>query len=187
MMARKNLGNRHLMLILAASAHSSCVHAAYPPATEIATESGVSQGLAVVFGDTDGTLEADLVADGRMLVQTLTTDSANCAKARTHLFTQGVYGQASVDYVDSVKKLPYYNMLVNLLIADCDALGDDQPPMKETMRVLGYGGIAYLKKDGKWTTHRRPLPDNVGEFSHYLYDASYWAGMPVPVHDGYRE
>jgi hypothetical protein len=163
---------RHLTSILAVVACPCILHAAHPSARTIIEETGVTQGLAVILGETDGTLEADLAADGRMLVQSLTTDSAACAKARAHLFAQGVYGQASVDRVDSVKTLPYYNMLVNLLIADCDALGEDQPAMKEVMRVLGYGGIAYLKIDGKWKAQQRPMPNNVGEFSHYLYDAT---------------
>jgi len=163
---------RAVSMALLVSMMAGMALADVPSADEVRRATSVEAGLAVVLGSADGTLEADLAAHGRTLVQTLTTDAAACAKAREHLFAQGVYGQASVDYVASVKTLPYYNMLVNLLIADCDALGEDRPAMKEIMRVLGYGGIAYLKIDGKWEAHQRPMPDNVGEFSHYLYDAT---------------
>jgi hypothetical protein len=174
-----------LAMALAATGLPAVTAAPWPSVREVIKTTGVDQGLAVVLGVTDGTLEAGLAADGRMLVQTLTTDAAACTRARAHLFVQGVYGQASVDLVESVKTLPYYNMLVNLLFADCDALGDDQPSMNEIMRVLGFGGVAYLKKNGQWRKHVRPKPDNVADYSHACYDATRsnmspdeWVGPP---------
>ena len=70
-----------------------------PRAEEVMRKTGVRQGLAVVLDATDGTFESGLASDGRILVQTLTTDAAACTTAREHLFAQGLYGQASVDYV----------------------------------------------------------------------------------------
>jgi hypothetical protein len=41
------------------------------PATQVLKESGVTAGLAVVIGTTDGALEAGLIHEGKMLVQGL--------------------------------------------------------------------------------------------------------------------
>ncbi len=161
-----------LFLLLATIFTPHVAMAAWPSAEDVKKATGLRQGLTVVLGATDGRLEAGLAADGRMLIQTLTTDAATCAKAREHLFSQGLYGQASVDFVPSVKKLPYYNMLVNLLIADCDALGADSPSIGEIMRVLAFEGVAFLKHNGRWQKHVRPKPDNVADYSHGSYDAT---------------
>jgi hypothetical protein len=78
--------------------------------------------------------------------------------------------------VKTAASLPYYDRLVNLLVADLDALGDDAPSKEEINRVLGYEGVAYLKQDGKWTKTAKPTPKNVDAWTHYHYDAS---GNPV--------
>jgi hypothetical protein len=106
-------------------------------ARELQQATGIEAGLAVVLGIVDGRLEAALAADGKMLVQGLTTDAGDCTQAREYLFDQHVYGLASVDHVGTLRTLPYYDMLVNLLVADLDALGDDAPSLDADDRRQG--------------------------------------------------
>jgi outer membrane protein assembly factor BamB len=126
----------------------------------------------VVVGTTDGALEAELTHAGRMLVQGLALSDEAAAKARQHLFAQKLYGLASVARVETARTLPYYDRIVNLLVADLDALGSDAPSKEEIQRVLGYEGVAYLKKDGRWSKTVKPTPKDVDNWGHYMYDAS---------------
>jgi HEAT repeat protein len=159
-----------------------------PPAAQVLKATGVDAGLAVVVGSTDGALEAALTrgqgqwvsfhdtqvdpwhkryADqppaegGRLLVQGLALSEDAAAKARRHIFEQKLYGLASVSRVKTAATLPYYDRLVNLLVADLGALGNDAPPREEINRVLGYGGVAYLKRDGRWATAVKAAPKDV--------------------------
>jgi hypothetical protein len=166
--------------------------AAESPARGIVKAAGVEAGLAVVVGTTDGVLETTLTTgspsasstgsgqaspgQGRMLVQGLALSDAAAAAARQHLFNQKLYGLASVSRVQTVKTLPYYDRIVNLLVADLDTLGNDAPSMDEIQRVLGYEGVAYLKQGGQWTKTVKPTPKDVDTWTHFNYDAS---GNPV--------
>jgi outer membrane protein assembly factor BamB len=143
-----------------------------PAAEQVVQATGVSAGLAVVVGTTDGALEAGLTNQGRMLVQGLALSAAAAAKARQHIFEKTLYGLASVSVVKTAATLPYYDRLVNLLVADLDALGADGPAKDEIDRVLGYEGVAYLKRGGAWTRTVKPTPREIDRWSHYAYDAS---------------
>ncbi len=175
-------------------------HVAAQTADQVRNATEISGGLVVTLGTNDGALEGDLAGNPRLLIQGLTTDADACAAARRHLFAKGVYGQAAVDQVPSLKTLPFYDRMVNLVVADLDAQGDDAPSLAEINRVLGYEGIAYVKQDGKWAKHVRPMPEDVAEFTHYHYDATRsnlspdervgppnalrWVGKPSD-HNGY--
>jgi outer membrane protein assembly factor BamB len=141
-------------------------------AEHVIQQTGVSAGLAVVVGTTDGALEAGLTQDGKLLVHGLALSDDAAAKARKHLFDQKRYGLASVSRVGTVRALPYYNRTVNLLVADLDALGDGSPAPEEIQRVLGYEGVAYLKKGGLWTKTHKPTPQEVAPWTHARCDAS---------------
>ena len=147
-----------------------------PSAAHVLKETGVSAGLAVVVGTTDGSLEAELTNGGRMLVQGLALSDQAAAKAREHLFGKQCYGLASVIVVKTAATLPYHDHLVNLLVADLDALGEHAPAAEEIGRVLGYEGVAYLKLRGKWTKTVKSTPQEVDVWTHFAYDAS---GNPV--------
>jgi len=191
-------------LLIAATALAlvaNVANAGFPSADTVRQATGVRVGLAVVLGTTDGELEAGLAGDGKMLVQGLTLDQSACIKARRHLFQERLSGVASVDQVDTLRTLPYYDMLVNLLVADLDALGVAAPSVDEIDRVLGFRGVAYLKAGGKWQKHVRPMPPEADEFTHWAYDASRsnlskdrlvgppnalrWVGRPSD-HNGYQ-
>jgi outer membrane protein assembly factor BamB len=143
-----------------------------PEAKRVLEEAGVRAGLAVVVGTTDGALEAELTNGGRMLVQGLALSNEAAAKARQHIFQKELYGLASVSVVQSVKELPYYDRLVNLLVADLDALGKDAPTKEEVGRVLGYEGVAYLKREGRWAKTVKPTPSDVDTWGHVRRSAA---------------
>ena len=155
-----------------ACAFAGIVSAAAPTAREIIRATGVSAGLAVVVGTTDGVLEGELTNDGKMLVHGLALSDDAAAKAREHIFGQRLYGLASVSVVNTVKTLPYYDRIVNLLVADLDVLGENSPPSEEIHRVLGYEGVAYLKQGGRWAKTVKPTPPDVDVWTHTLHDAS---------------
>jgi outer membrane protein assembly factor BamB len=147
-----------------------------PSAAQVLKQTGVPAGLAVVVGTTDGVLEAALTNDGKVLVQGLALSEQAAAEARKHLFGKKLHGLASVSTVKSAATLPYYDAMVNLLVADLDALGRDGPSDDEINRVLGYGGVAYVKKAGPWTRTVKATPKEIDSWTHYQYDAS---GNPV--------
>jgi len=136
-------------------------------ATEILAESGVQGGLIVQLGCGDGKLTAALGANEGYLVHGLDTDPAAVDRARQHIRSRGLYGRVSADRFDG-KHLPYIDNLVNLVVAE--DLGD--VAMNEVTRVLCPGGVAYVKKDGRWAKTVKPRPDAIDEWTHYLYDAS---------------
>jgi len=147
-----------------------------PDAREVIKTTGVEAGLAVHVGTTDGVLEAALNNGGRMLAQGLALSDEAAARARKHLFEQRLYGLASVSVIKTAATLPYYDHLVNLLVADLDALGQNAPAKAEIQRVLGYEGVAHLKQGGKWAKTVLKTPPEIDSWTHFHYDAS---GNPV--------
>ena len=141
--------------------------AAGQAASDILATSGVQGGLVVHVGCGDGKLTAALRASAGYLVQGLDTDNTNVETARIHVQSAGLYGKVSVDHFDGTR-LPYVDNLVNLIVAE--ELAD--LPMEEITRVLSPGGVACIKKDGKWNRTIKPRPDSIDDWTHYLHDAS---------------
>jgi outer membrane protein assembly factor BamB len=138
-------------------------------ARSILQEAGVPGGLVVHLGCGDGRLTAALRVSEQYLVHGLDADPANVEKARQHVRSCGLYGPVSVDAL-SGRQLPYADNLVNLLVA-----GDlSNVPMSEVMRVLAPGGVA-LTLDSQLSTldsHRKPWPEEIDEWTHWLHDPS---------------
>jgi len=131
-------------------------------ARDILEKAGVEGGLVVHLGCGDGTLTADLRANGSYLVHGLDTDARNVREARQHLQQLGVYGEVSVDRLQGTR-LPYADNLVNLIVAE----NPGPVPMEEVLRVLCPDGVAYI--GGKKTVKARP--SGIDDWTHYLYDA----------------
>ncbi|MBC8372556.1 MAG: class I SAM-dependent methyltransferase, partial [Planctomycetes bacterium] len=125
--------------------------------------SGVRGGLVVHLGCGDGKLTVSLRANDSYIVHGLDADAGNVAKARAAARQAGLYGKVSAVQWSGAS-LPYADNLVNLLVAD--DLG--KLPMSEVMRVLVPHGVALI--GGKETV--KPRPKDIGEWSHYLQDAS---------------
>jgi outer membrane protein assembly factor BamB len=136
---------------------------------KIIEATGICAGLAVHLGTTDGALEIHLAGGGRMLVHGLALDGASLAAARQAIRAKGLYGLASVEKAAALDPLPYAENLVNLLVADLDALGPKAPPMPEILRVLAPGGAAFLGKGGAWTRTVKPRPKEMDDWTHFDY------------------
>ncbi|MDP6634485.1 MAG: PQQ-binding-like beta-propeller repeat protein [Phycisphaerae bacterium] len=122
-------------------------------------DSGVTGGLIVVIGCDDAKLIAQLGASDKFLVQALDTDPAKVAKLRDTLGGAESYGRISASVFDG-KTLPYADNLVNLLIGGA-------VPAAEVNRVLAPRGVSIV--GGKKSV--KPVPDDIAEWSHYLYDS----------------
>ncbi len=141
---------------------------AAPSTSDIFSTSGFSGGLIVCIGCDNPELLGKLGSNDSCLVHALDTDSERIAGARAVLREKKLYGKISVDTWNG-KHLPYVDNLVNLLICTGhDLLATEQ----EAMRVLSPGGVLYTKRNGTWTTTRKPRPEGMDDWTHYLYDAS---------------
>ncbi|MBL7189835.1 MAG: PQQ-binding-like beta-propeller repeat protein [Phycisphaerae bacterium] len=136
-------------------------------AQQIFSDTGVEGGLVVHLGCGDGELTAGLYASDSYMVHALDTDPANIERARKHIQSRGLYGNVSVDRLKG-RRLPYVDNLVNLIVAeDLGRISRD-----EVMRVLCPNGAAYIKDDGSWTKTVKRRPDEIDEWTHYLYDST---------------
>jgi len=139
-------------------------------AKQILEETGVTGGLIVHLGCGDGKLTVALRAKDCYLVQGLDADPENVEKARQSIQSLGVYGNVSVDGFCG-KRLPYVDNLVNLVVAS----GECQVASEEIARVLAPGGVALFLdrksaiENRKWV---KPRPEEIDEWTHYLYDES---------------
>ncbi|NIP28631.1 MAG: PQQ-binding-like beta-propeller repeat protein [Phycisphaerae bacterium] len=136
-------------------------------ARQILDATGIKGGLIVHIGCGDGKLTAALRANDSYLVHGLDTDVDKVRQARKYIQSLKSYGKVSVDQFDG-KHLPYVDNLVNLAVAE----NLDATMIKEVMRVLCPNGVVYIKPGNKWSKTVKPRPDEIDEWTHYLYDAS---------------
>jgi len=155
-------------------------------AEELLEETGVPGGLIVHLGCGDGKLTAALRTKDCYLVHGLDDDPENIEKARKTLLDLGVYGNVSVDRFCG-KQLPYVDNLVNLVVVDkrCEM----RDAGSEMLRILAPRGVAVVREKGNeaWLSRiphpvsrigdgfamfTKPLPPEIDEWTHYLYDES---------------
>jgi len=136
-------------------------------AREILDAAGVKGGLIVHLGCGDGKLTAALRANESYLVHGLALESQNLTGARENIHEAGLYGSVSVDLLEG-QTLPYIDNSVNLIVAEAPVPVSED----EMMRVLAPRGVAYMKKEGKWSKTIKPVPDNIDEWTHYLHDST---------------
>lgn len=163
---------RLLLSGLLLHAHGACVGIQGAPsdqqqARQILEASGVRGGLVVHFPCGDGRLTAALRAGDAYIVQGLNTDAASVEKARATLHGVGAYGAVTAAPWDG-RRLPYVDNLVNLIVAE----GPGQGPEAEMLRALAPNGVAYVKRDGRWSKQVKPRPKEMDEWTHYLHDPS---------------
>ncbi|MBL8795633.1 MAG: PQQ-binding-like beta-propeller repeat protein [Planctomycetia bacterium] len=145
-------------------------------ARQVFATTGIHTGLCVVVEHGDGELAAGLTNGGRMVVQSLFLEDAKVQAARKRLQARQLYGLASAERATGLPALPYADNLVNLLIADLDALGNRGPGREEILRVLAPRGVAYLKEKGIWASTVKPLPKGTDDWSHFYHGPD---GNPV--------
>ncbi len=136
-------------------------------ALQILDATGVKGGLVVHVGVGDGRLTAALRANDSYLVHGLDADAQKVETAREYIQSLDLYGKVSVEQWDK-NSLPYTDNLVNLVVSE----DTDGIPLEEVMRVLCPNGVAYLKTNGKWTKKIKPRPEEIDEWTHYLYDST---------------
>ncbi|MGM0488935.1 MAG: PQQ-binding-like beta-propeller repeat protein [Planctomycetota bacterium] len=158
-----------LAVVLSAVGSSAVMRAASTEDTarEMLQGSEGRRGLIVHLGCGDGALTAALRDLGGTLVHGLDADARNVRKARAHVREQGLCGEVSIErWTD--RQLPYVDGLVNLaVIEERGRVG-----MDEVMRVLAPGGVAFVREGGEWRKRVKPRPENIDQWTHFLYDAT---------------
>lgn len=140
-----------------------CAADPLPPAAEaVRAALRVPGGAAAVVGSRDGRLEAALATGGRWVVHGLARDAEACAAARAHLRSEGLYGIASVEVRADLRRLPYADHQLQLLVV----AADPGPAAEEIRRCLAPGGIAYVQRDGRWSAESKERPAAMGEWTH---------------------
>jgi SAM-dependent methyltransferase len=136
-------------------------------AVEILKATGVQGGLIVHINCRDGKLTAALGAGDGYLVNGLEKNIQAVKAATRHILSSGLCGKVTVQRWLGTR-LPYIDNIVNLVVAE----NITDVSMEEVMRVLRPGGVAYIKKKGKWNTIRKPWPNDIDEWTHFMHDAS---------------
>ena len=157
-------------------------------AGDILKTSGVKGGLVVHLGCEDPKLIVGLRANDSYLVHALDTDVGRVAKAREHIRSLDLYGAVSADVFDG-EHLPYADNLVNLVVvsnadvsAEASAKAGCRVPNGEIKRVLAPRGVALANRQsairipqsdvvGDWFVYRKPVPDDIDHWTHYLHGA----------------
>ncbi|MHC4228001.1 MAG: outer membrane protein assembly factor BamB family protein [Planctomycetota bacterium] len=140
-------------------------------AAELLKLSETEGGLIAHLGCGEGKLTARLRAGDQYFVHGLDTDADQIAAAREHIIERGIYGPVSVDRWDG-RNLPYVDNLVNLIVAEEPVDLSEA----ELLRALAPGGVALVRKQGKWEKVSKPWPAQMDEWTHYLHGAD---GNPV--------
>jgi len=162
-------------------------------AQQILARAGVQGGLIVHLECGDGRLTAALRTGDGFLVHGLDSDPGDVEKARATIRDAGVYGPVWAEHFAG-KVLPYTDNLVNLVVVDTRCEMRDAG--SEILRVLAPRGVAVVREKGneEWLSRiphpvsrishpasrtgdgfamfAKPVPADIDEWTHYLYDTS---------------
>jgi len=130
---------------------------------------GIEGGLVVCIG-CDCEQLAELGAKDGFLVQGLETGADKVRRLRHELTSKGLQGRVTVREFDG-RSLPYVDSLVNLIIVTD---GEWQVAREEILRVLVPRGQAIFLDARRATSDAltKPVPSDVDDWTHYLYDPS---------------
>jgi hypothetical protein len=92
----------------------------------------------------------------------------NVRTAREAINTLGCYGTVTIAHFNG-KHLPHIAELANLVVIDET---DSMPNDKEIKRILAPKGVALIRSDDGWKRIVKPWPNDIDEWTHYLYDPS---------------
>jgi len=134
-------------------------------ADEVIDAAGFQGGVVVHLGCTDGALVSQIhQAVPTSMTHGIVADASQLQQARAVLLDEGANGSVSLDAWDG-KTIPFVDEFVNVLVV-AEGQSVDQ---KEIDRVLTPGGKAVLVKDGKLTVTTKAQPDDIDDWTHYLY------------------
>ncbi|MDP6545943.1 MAG: PQQ-binding-like beta-propeller repeat protein [Phycisphaerae bacterium] len=138
-------------------------------AAKVIAASDVRGGLVVIIGS-NAQLAAEMGKKPSYMVHMIDTDPARVDSARKHIQSKGLYGKVSVDRFDGIH-LPYVDNLVNLVVDErAEVKGRDTKDLsKEITRVLAPRGVFLSESKGQWTAHRKPVPKNIDDWTHFLH------------------
>jgi len=129
-------------------------------------------GIAVCVGY-DRDLSAMLLDECPSIrIQVLESDADNVAKIREDLLEKKLFKRMTVVHWDE-PFLPYADNLVNLVVVNGQESALDR---KEVERVLVPGGMVVATKPRLATILRKPVPDAIDDWTHWLHSAD---GNPV--------
>jgi outer membrane protein assembly factor BamB len=132
---------------------------------------GVHGGLIVHVGGMHPNKTANLYESEAFLVHGLDQDPIAVMLTRDDLMNRGIYGPVTVEHWAS-PLLPYSDGVVNMLIVEEPETIDES----EILRVLTPGGVAFVLDEtngaSSWARIDKPRPDEIDQWTHYLYDAS---------------
>jgi outer membrane protein assembly factor BamB len=140
---------------------------------------GFKGGFIVYAGCEDAKLLTSRSQNDGFVVQGLSDDPKTVATAREQIKSAKIYGKVSFVLFNG-KQLPYVDSLVNLLVI-CDVY---DLTAEEIKRVLVPGGMALIKQGVDiyglkmahadslkgWKTFKKPWPDEIDEWTHFLHD-----------------
>jgi len=159
------------VVLLCGVAYPSAVNGARTPG-DLVAKSGIRGGLVVHVGCRSVEFTAGLRVNPRYVVQGLSTDAAQVAKAGRYLLERKLSGPVTVIRWDAPGgRLPYADNLVSLLVVESarDLAGG------EVMRVLSPRGVALVKQTQpgaavpQWKKTVKPWPVEIDEWTHYLH------------------
>ena len=181
----KNLKTAFASLCLLLGAVVS-THAA-ATAEQLLEASGIKGGVVVVLGCGDAEQIAALHANDRYLVHALDTDPAKVEKAKTYIDSRGLYGKVSAETYDG-ENLPYGDNIVNFVVVSsvgCRVSGEEiaraQAPrgvliLPRQSKLVPTGLSArdtqHATRDTEWLVFEKPVPSEIDDWTHFLYDAS---------------
>jgi len=147
-----------------------CSMAAAQDAKQILDASGVQGGLVVVIGCDRPKLLTELQANDSYLVHGIDRDPGTVATARTYLRKEGLYGLVTASQWEG-SQLPFVDSLVKLIVVTKDA---KQVSQDELMRVLSPGGVVISLQSpaSSFQPVKKPWPEELDQWSHFLHDAS---------------
>ncbi len=131
---------------------------------------GNTGGLIVQLGCSDlGVLAPLLLPEGR-IVHTIDTNADRVEKKRREIQSLGMSDEWLADTFDG-EHLPYVDNLVNTIVSG-EPIERLKVSREELLRVLVPGGVAYFGPGERSEKIVKPWPDDIDQWTHFLYDAS---------------
>jgi len=134
---------------------------------KVLKKADVAGGLVVVVGLEDVAMLTEIADSGPYLVHGLDADAERVEKARARLHEKGCSGRITVCAICDGGAFPFVDSLVNLLVIRDARIGFNE---KEIDRILApRGTVVTLKKSGDWDGRRKPVPEDIDQWSHFLH------------------
>jgi len=136
-------------------------------AESIYAETNTNGGVIVHLGCDEPAFVAALRPGPRYLVMALDRDRRIVERCRRQLAAEGTLGAVTAAVLAG-DRLPFRDDSVNLVVAPRTL----DIRLAEMQRVLVPDGAVWLKQDDAWRVVRKEKPDDVDDWTHFLYDST---------------